>query len=166
MILTDKDRVNIIHAYQVDLIPIVKLAKQYGITRHGIYKMLKAVGIDTSKTTNSIIKVSCTVCGEETTRLRCQIRKSNHHFCSHKCYEAWLKHGNGNPLIMHRQSSRMARKVVEKHYPLRESQIVHHEDRNQYNNQLNNLKVFVNQGDHIRYHRGFEVPILWDGSIK
>lgn len=161
--LTDKEKVNIIQSYTVDLIPMIELAKRHGITRQGIFKLLRSAGIDTSKQASRIL-VSCSCCGKEIERPRCQVRKRLHMFCSDKCYHAWLKHGNGNPLVMHRHSSRTAREIVGKHFALRPGNTVHHDDRNQYNNNLNNLKVFANQGDHIRHHRGFIVPILWDGS--
>jgi hypothetical protein len=66
--------------------------------------------------------------------------------------------------------------------------VVHHKDRNDYNNAPDNLMVFACNGDHIRYHHlmrhlfanpisnprqkawdryhpdACDVPILWDGS--
>jgi hypothetical protein len=162
--LTDKDKVNIVDAYINGLKPMIELAAMYGVTRQGIYKVLCSAGIDTSKQA-AHMSVSCSCCGKEIKRLRCQIRKANHLFCSQECYFAWLKHGNGNPLIMHRNSSRIARGIISKVFALRPEHIVHHEDRNQYHNALANLKVFANQGDHIRYHRGFTVPVLFDGSV-
>ena len=161
---TDRDAVDIVRAYTVELIPMITLAKQYRMTRQGIWKILRRAGIDTSKQTNGRIAVSCTVCGQETTYNRARFRATKHPFCGEQCYHAWLEHGNGNPLIMHHHSSRIARTVVSKYFSLQPGHIVHHEDRNQYNNALDNLRVFANQGDHIRYHRDFEVPILWDGS--
>ena len=165
---SDKDRVDIVRRYSVGLERMKDLAIEYAMTRQGIYKILKQAGVNTSKGEGGSCRVtySCTVCGTETSMTRSCFRKRKHVFCGEKCYFAWLKHGNGNPLIMHRQSGRQARKVVEKHFALRPSDIVHHEDRNQYNNHISNLIVFRNNGDHVRYHRGFEVPILWRGSIK
>lgn len=161
--LTDKDKVDIIEQYTNGLVPMIKLAEQYGITRQGIHKLLKHAGIDTSKEAANM-SVSCTVCGSEFKRKRCQIRNMKHHFCSSECYFAWLKHGNGNPLIMHKQGQRTARKVIQEYYAILPREVVHHEDRNQFNNHPSNLKVFKNQGDHVRYHRDFIVPIVWDGS--
>jgi hypothetical protein len=43
--------------------------------------------------------------------------------------------------------------------------VVHHINRNTLDNSLSNLMVFRNSGDHIRFHRGFDVEPLWDGSI-
>ena len=165
--LTDKEKVDIIRAYETDLIPMQVLAKQHGVTRQGIFKMLVQAGVNTHKGPEgaSQITFSCTVCGKEGMMTRGRFRKSKHVFCGEPCYFAWLKHGNGNPLVMHRNSSRQARAIISDHFALRPSNIVHHEDRNQYNNELSNLKVFANQGDHVRHHRGFIVPILWDSSF-
>ena len=165
MKVSDKDVVNIIRAYQTELKPMIEIAKDYGMSREGIWKVLQRAGIDTSKVTNGFIECSCTVCGEPVKKHRAYFKKTKHLFCDKKCYFAWLGHGNGNPLIMHRNSSRIARGIVSQHFNLKIGYIVHHEDRNQYNNQLKNLKVFANNGDHVRYHRGFEVPVLWDGSL-
>ena len=163
--VTDKDVVDIINAYSVLLVPMIQIAKQYAVTRQCIFKILRKSGIDTSKATAAHIAVSCTVCGKETVKVRCQFRNANHHFCSEDCYFAWLKHGNGKPFIVHRHGTRQARDIVSKIFPLRPGHIVHHEDRNQFNNNLENLRVFANQGDHIRYHRGFLSSFLWDGSM-
>lgn len=161
---TDKQKVDIIQRYTVDLVPMITLAAEYGKTRQAVYKVLKAAGIDTSKAAANIA-VSCCCCGQECTHKRYRVRNTIHLFCSQECYTAWLKHGNGNPLIIHRASSRRARAIVEKYFPLLPGYIVHHEDRNQFNNHPSNLRVFANQGDHIRYHRVPQllVPILWDG---
>ena len=63
-----------------------------------------------------------------------------------------------------RQGRRIARSIVSEYFDMEDNHIVHHEDRNATNNDMDNLKVFQCQGDHLRYHRGFRVPILWDGS--
>ena len=163
--LTDKEKVDIIERYSVGLETMIDLAKEHGITRQGVYKLLKGADVETSKKLAAHILVSCTVCGKEVSKYRLQVRRQVHQFCSKDCYFVWLKHGNGNPLIMHRNSARTARAIVSEHFALRPGNIVHHEDRNQYNNELKNLRVFANNGDHVRYHRGFTVPVLWDGSV-
>jgi predicted DNA-binding protein YlxM (UPF0122 family) len=161
MRLTPKDQVDIIRAYTEQLMPMLELANQYNITRQGIWKLLKRSGVDTSK--HKLI-VSCSTCQKEIKRNRCLIRKSLNHFCCNKCYYAFLETGNGNPYIQNRQGQRIARKKVAELFDLQPGNIVHHDDRNTLNNMLHNLKVFRNQGDHVRYHRGFTVEILWDGA--
>ena len=161
MKIAHKEQVNIIEAYEIQFKPIITLAKQYGVTRQAIYKILWQAGIDTTK---KRLPVSCDVCGTEHLRPRCQIRNRKHMFCSPECYHAYLEAGNGNPYIASSHGGRMARKIVAEHFPLELTHIVHHEDRNQFNNEPINLKVFRNQGDHVRYHRGFDIQPLWDGS--
>ena len=162
--LTPEERNAIVKAYTVDLIPMITLAEKYGRTRQGIYKVLVKAGVNTSKENAGRMPVPCTVCGKVTFKPRHRVRRTKHLFCNQKCYFAWLEHGNGNPLIIHRHSARLARAKVLEYFDLEPEHIVHHEDRNQYNNLIANLKVFANNGDHVRYHRGFTVPILWQGK--
>jgi hypothetical protein len=159
--LSDCAKVYIIEGYTIRLQTMIELARQYGVTRNAVYKVLKCAGVDTSKVGAANIKVSCTSCGKEIIVKRCMFRTRKHVFCDHVCYYAFLKHGNGNPLIMNRQCSRIARTIVSKYFTLPLGSIVHHEDRNDFNNNPDNLIVFANQGDHVRHHRGFIVPILW-----
>jgi len=144
---------------------MITLAAQYGITRQGVHKVLKRAGIDTGKAAANLA-VSCTCCGNGVTMKRYRVRKQKHVFCGEACYVAWLKHGNGNPLIVHRQGARVGRDIAGKYHTFLPGHVLHHEDRNQNNNHISNLKVFVSNGDHVRYHRGFQVPILWDGAIS
>lgn len=163
--LTDLELVNIVYGYSVELKPMIELAKQYGITRQGVYKVLHQAGIDTSKAGAGNMDVSCTCCAKVFSKHRCQVRRQKHVFCSEECYFAWLKHGNGKPFIKNEHGKRVARKVVSKYFTVLLGQVVHHEDRNQFNNHIKNLKVFANNGDHVRHHRGFIVNILFDGSM-
>ena len=48
MRLTNKEQVDIIKAYN-NLVPMITLAKQYGVTRQAIWKILRKYGHDTSK---------------------------------------------------------------------------------------------------------------------
>lgn len=157
--LTGKEQVDVVNAYTQDLEPMISIAKRYGVTRQGVFKILARAGVDTTKRK---LPVSCTVCGTEIMRHKARIRKQLHHFCSGACYHAFLHTGNGNPLIMNRHSSRLAREIVSQYFALSPANVVHHEDRNQLNNILSNLKVFANQGDHVRHHRGFDVVPLWE----
>lgn len=161
MKISHNDRVNIINAYINELIPMIELSKKYNVTRQAIFKILKKARVDTTK---KQLEVSCTACGTVLNRHKARIRKQKNHFCDYECYYAFLAAGNGTPYIANRQGQRIARKVVSKFFELQEGYIVHHEDRNNFNNLPDNLRVFATQGDHIRYHRGFEVTSLWDGS--
>ena len=158
---TQKDKVDVIEAYTTMLVPMNELARKYSCTRQAIWKVLKKHEVDTSK---KLIQVSCTTCGAILLRPKCRIRKQKHHFCDYDCYYAFLDAGNGNPYLQNKHGQRIARRVVEQFFSLEEGHIVHHEDGNTLNNTPQNLKVFACQGDHVRYHRGFEIEPLWDGS--
>lgn len=159
--LTDNQKVDIVSAYE-HLERMEALAKKYSVSRQAIYKILKQAGIDTSKRR---IPVSCHVCGTEILRTKGRIRKQLHHFCSDACYYAFL--AGGKPKWHHMTevgcSSRPARRIVSEHFALQEGHIVHHENRNRFDNRLENLRVFANSGDHLRHHRGFDVLPIWDG---
>ena len=159
--LTAKQKVNIIKAYSEELIPMRTLANKYGVTRQAIYKILKRAQINTAK---GAIAVSCTTCGNPIMRIKSRIRKQLHHFCNSKCYYTFLQAGNGFPYIDSTYHRRIARSITNQHFTLQEGHVVHHENRNQTDNRLENLRVFTTQGDHIRYHRGFDVLPIWNGE--
>jgi hypothetical protein len=163
VVVTGKDKVDIVRAYESELISMIDLAERYGITRQGIYKILKHAGIDTTKRK---LPVTCTACGQEVMAHKARIRRQKWIFCNHECYAAWLQAGNGFPYIQNRNGQLIARSVVSKYFVLREGHVVHHENRNNLDNRLENLRVFANQGDHIRYHRGFDSTPIWDGSAQ
>ena len=159
--LKPQDKVDIINAYTSLFTPMIELAEKYYVSRQAIYKLLKKSGIDTSK---KLIRVSCTVCGAVLNRPKCRVRKQLNHFCDYECYYAFLEAGNGNPYIHNRYGQRIARQIISQFFDIQDDHVIHHEDRNTLNNMPYNLKVFTTQGDHVRYHRGFDVEPLWDGT--
>ena len=165
--LTPREQVDIIHAYTIGLEPMVEIAKRYNKTRQGIYKVIKRAGINPAE--YGRLAVSCTACGEVTTRPRCQVRNRRHLFCSQECYYGYLEGKQQGEYNGNRHGQRIARAVVSQYFELKPGHIVHHEDRNTRNNEPRNLRVFANQGDHIRYHRwgadGIEIKPVWDGSL-
>jgi hypothetical protein len=160
--LTTKVQVDIVTAFTEDLEPVITLADKYGLTRHGIYKILKRAGIDPKE--YGKLDVSCKVCGKIITRHRARVRRQLNHFCCEACYHAFLEAGNGKPYKPSPWGGRVARAKVSEHFELKEGNVVHHENRSQFDNRLSNLRVFATQGDHTRYHRGFDVEPIWDGS--
>lgn len=158
-----KARVDVINAYTVDLEPIMLIAARYDVTRQAIWKILKAEGVKTSG--NGRITVSCSACDTEMVRWRYHVRKRINLFCSDACYFAFLEAGNGSgPYVQNRHGQRIARIKVAELFNLQAGNIVHHEDRNTLNNMVSNLRVFRNQGDHVRYHRGAEIEPIWTGE--
>jgi len=161
MYIDKEDKVYLIDEYTNKLTPIKRLADEFNVTRQAIYKIFKQEGVDTSKRK---IMISCDACGDSFPRHRCLIRNQRHHFCSTKCYTAYLNAGK-SPSISNRQGQRVARKKVSLYHHFKEHEVVHHKDRNQLNNMLYNLEVYANQGDHIRHHRGLkEIKPVWRGS--
>lgn len=160
--MTQDQIVDAIDSYTNKLEPMISISERLGISRQGVCRLLKRNGIDTSN--KGGLEVSCFTCGKLFKKPRCQVRKALHVFCSDDCYFAFLKAGRGGAYVQNRHGQRIARHVVSKYFTLQEQHVVHHEDRNCLNNMLPNLRVFACQGDHIRYHRGFEVDPIWDGS--
>ncbi len=156
----------IVERYAVNLEPMISIAKSFKCTRQAVFYALKRAGIDTRKKVMGSYQTSCTYCGKLHRRTRANVRKFKHHFCSAECYNEWLDMGRkpGNKYIEYAHGRTEARKIVSCYIELLPEYIVHHEDRNQRNNEVRNLKVFASQGDHTKYHRGFRVPIIWDGS--
>lgn len=156
---------SIVTAYQNDYISMAELATQYSVTRMSIWKVLHAHGVNTSKKA-AHIQTKCFYCQKPIIKIRCSYRKTLNHFCSRTCTSRWLNRTDPQtPYISNRHSLKLARKKVSQYILLQPGFCVHHEDRNQNNNTLSNLRVFATPADHLRYHRlGTPLPI-WDGRI-
>lgn len=141
---------------------MIELGQQYNRSRQAIWYILQNLGVDTAKRQ---VQVSCSYCGTPIMRTKKRARTTKHHFCCQACYFQWLKEGLGkpgsNPYTPWRQGQRIARKVVSEYIELLPGYVVHHEDRNCFNNKLSNLRVFANSSDHISYHRGADIQPIW-----
>lgn len=162
--LGKKETVDVLNRYCEQLEPVQSIASSYGMTRQGIWKLLRRNGVDPKQ--YGRLRVTCCACGQEFERSRSHIRKSKNVFCSLDCYYAYLEAKQDGVYFAGRQGQRISREVVAAYFPLESKHVVHHKDRNNYNNNINNLMVFANQGDHIRFHRlGPEyVSPLFDGE--
>ena len=148
MIIDPKTHVDIIEAYTINLSSMQEIADILHVSRNAIYKILRKSGVDTTK---HRISISCTTCGKTIERTRKRVRKQRNHFCSQDCYYSFLNAGKTS-YIQNRHGQRLARFKVTQYFDLQQQHVVHHEDRNTFNNDLKNLKVFATQGDHIKYH--------------
>ena len=157
---------DVVYRYTVALEPMISIAAHYGCTRQAVYYALKRSGVDTSKQANGHIQSTCAHCGRPVMVPRCRHRANKRSFCDAACYYAWLDRlaCRGMPYVDSRAGRKNGRELMKQMYDLEPGHVVHHEDRNSLNNDPRNLKVFACAGDHIRYHRGFRVPILWDGA--
>ena len=162
--LSDADYEKIIHAFVVELVPMIELAERFNVSRMGIWKVLQRAGIDTTKQA-AHISTTCENCNQPITKIRCTFRKNLHSFCNRSCYFKWLnRHQPTNPLISSRQGMRIARKIISSVFDLQPEHIVHHEDRDNTNNNPTNLRVFASNGDHVKYHRGLPITPIFNGA--
>jgi len=148
-------------AFEDDLVPIIEIATWFYVSRQAIYKFLKKHGINTTK---KQLKVQCEWCERVFDRTKGRIRKQKYHFCSTKCYYSYIGEIGIN-YKPNRHGQRIGRQKVSKYFELLPGMVVHHEDGNNLNNELHNLKVFANNGDHVKYHRWVnKTDPIWDGS--
>jgi hypothetical protein len=152
-------------AYEDDLTPMIEIASWLHVSRTAIYKFLKKHGVNTSKSVRVIVK--CANCGKDVPLRRAVAREKRKVkakvYCNKDCYFADV---NGDTeYIPWRHGGRIARDLVSKYFDLQPEHVVHHEDRSQRNNEIDNFRVFANQSDHLKYHRGADKPEpVWDGS--
>lgn len=149
-----------IRLYTVEHLTCQQIAEIMHCSRAWISIRLKDCGIHYSQGTR--VKAKCFTCGKmhEVTRARHRNRKRA--FCSRECFYASRKGEHYRPW---RQGQRRARAIVAQYFKLEPQHIVHHEDKDNCNNDIRNLRVFACQADHMSYHHGNAVPFLFDGSI-
>ena len=140
------------------------IAKVFGVSRMGVKKYLNKKGIDTSKGYRKFY-IKCLNCGKEKEVNRKVYRTLGRSYCSKKCYYDHTRTPKSN---IDAVGTRRGRRIVNAFFPLSGSMEVHHIDGDESNNLINNLMVFENHRDHMRYHRSRKYkPIpIWDGSAK
>lgn len=144
------------------LVPVIDIAGRYGVTRQAIYKILRSMGVDTSKRK---VQVECTYCGGSFYRVKSQLRGRRFVFCCMGCYYAWVNAQRGK-YRPDRRGQRLARGAVDAVFPLMPGYVVHHIDGDNKNNDLRNLMVFASNADHVSYHRRGGGRPLWDGRSQ
>ena len=153
--ITKKQQAEIIFAFKEELIPIIRLADRYKVSRQAIYKMLSKNGVEMKAF--SIVMVKCDTCGAEIKRNRCRVRKQKHHFCNIACHAAFLEARIGK--------QKMARFKVSEHFKLKPENVIHFDDGNDWNTSIHNLAVFANQQDHILWHFNKSAEPIWKFSL-
>lgn len=159
----------IVDDYTIQLKSMADIANEYGVSRQCVYKILKKLNINTAKQTDrTLITVSCDYCQAQLIRNRAKVRNQIRHFCNFDHYYKFIDINNGPGAYKpNRHGQRIARTKVSTVFDLQPGQIVHHNDSNCFNNRWDNLMVFANQGDHVRWHRlgpDFSTPI-WEGDM-
>ena len=146
----------VVELHKTDLYSLQMIADKVGVSRQAIKKYLNKRGYDTSKA-NATKEVECTYCQKVFKRLRCLRRQTVNPYCSTEC----CGKGVANPeYIQNRQGQRIARREVAYYFRLQQKHVVHHKDGNNRNNDIDNLMVFKDQADHVRWHRLGETASL------
>ncbi len=151
---------NITNMYQNDLIPMIDIAAEFNVTSQTIYRLLRKLGINTSKSRR--IEVECNWCEKDFLKRPSEVRRHNHHYCTFGCYLDYIKE-IGQPYVQNRHGQRRARATVSRYFDLKDDMIVHHENKDTLDPRPTNLRVFKNHSEHMRYHRGGEATPIWDG---
>jgi len=87
MVIKPEDHEKIKRMYVNGLLPVIKIAERFKVTRVAIYKVLLKAGVDTGK--NGPIELVCLHCGKKYSLHRCKIRKlrERYKFCSAACFK-------------------------------------------------------------------------------
>lgn len=145
-----------------DLYTLQMIADFFNVSRAGVWKYLRRHGVDTGA--GGRVEVVCSYCGVKFKKYRALARKRCKHYCCNDHYYRSLYNPGYNE---NRQGQRKARKAVNLMFPLGEDNVVHHDDGDTTNNDYENLRVFKNHADHMRWHRlgGVESGIepVWSG---
>ncbi len=149
----------IVRLYTVEHLTCAQIGERYGRTRQAVAKRLKQAGVPSAL--GERVDVRCSHCGSALSVHRKRWHRQMAHFCNSHCHYASLEKG----FRPWSQGSQHARAAVARYFKLEQGNIVHHEDRNQRNNEISNLRVFVDQSAHMAYHRGRKIKPLWDGSL-
>lgn len=105
--------------------------------------------------------VNCAHCGKPRKLVGSQRWKNIKHFCSKRCYWDHLHDPSYNRSVY---GCKLARRVISEYFTLSAGNVVHHHNKNGWDNRIENLAVFLNQGDHMNYHRGGPAEPIFDGA--
>lgn len=159
-------KASIISLYTVSHLSADAIGKLYDVSGRHVNRLMARWGVPT--TAGEWVDVTCYQCGKEHKKARAQWRKHVRHFCSDDCYfkarkNGYARPGELRPYVRSSYGTKLARATVKRFFNLQRGQVVHHHDRDNLNNAPDNLAVFASQADHMRYHHGDDVAMLWDG---
>lgn len=145
----------------VDMKIISELA---GITRQAIWGIIKQ---HMTPDRHKVFILICPNCGEEFRRIRALAKKDDKqgNYCSIQCFHSHRKLNKGKVKleVSVREYRRRARKILtENGHIFKKGEEVHHIDGDITNNILENLMVFPNHTEHMRFHHGNQETIIKD----
>ena len=149
----------IVKLYTVEHLTCRQIAAHVGITASAVNLRLHWANVDS--TAGTWVNRECGYCGSAIKIRRGQARKNRQSYCKAECYYASF---HGERYKPWRHGQRLARAIVAQHFQLEARHVVHHEDKDNRNNDRANLRVFASNADHMAYHRGSNVKPIWDGS--
>jgi DNA-binding transcriptional regulator LsrR (DeoR family) len=135
--------------YLVEHLTMQEIGKRVGCTRQNVHYLLRKNEVDISSGERFLAK--CDVCGTEYSITRRRFMNQEKHFCSKSCYTSYMH----NPDYRQwRDGQRMARKVMEIELERRlvPGEVIHHEDGDNMNNDISNLRLFSSNSEHMKYH--------------
>ena len=94
MVIKPEDHEKIKRMYLNGLVPVIKIAERFKVSRVTIYKVLGKLGVDTAK--KGKVDLICLHCGRNYSLHRFEIRKlrERYKYCGKKCF---AKAGNVPP---------------------------------------------------------------------
>lgn len=156
---TKVDIVRVKTMYCVQHLTMQQIGAVFGITRQGVYKILKKAGV--ARAEGERVSFQCEHCQQACETTRGRWRASRKHYCSPECYYASIY----NPaLVLSTEGCRKSRALVRQYFDLQRGHIVHHHDSDQSHVALENLAVFENAAAHMSYERGGSAKPIWDGA--
>lgn len=121
--------------FEVGLMSCPKIASRYGCTGPYVHRILRGLGVDT---TRKMQTTTCKICGKEVQRTKSQMRRHFHNYCSPECWALEV----GSPEYQElRQADRGALEVVKSVFSWRPGNVVLHLDGDHWNHGLENLYV-------------------------
>ena len=143
------DRTELERLYLVEHLTMQQIGDRLGCTRSNIHHKIRRFKIDGS--TAGRFNIKCDKCGKLYSITRKRFKLTVKHFCSMSCYADYMH----NPeYIQYRNGQTKGRSVMAKSLgrSLRDGETVHHEDGNNMNNDISNLRLFNSPSEHIAYH--------------
>jgi len=148
--------------YRWQHLTMQQIADHHGVTRQAVQKRLRSLGVKVKDGTH--FKLVCPECEGEFFVTRSEMRRRNPTFCSRQCWYRVLRNVRYSQW---RQGQRISRAVVSKYFELDDGMIVHHVDFNSRNSKIENLMVFRNHSDHMKFHRsGRGKPVFIGARVK
>lgn len=139
-----------VELWEQDLYSLRMIGRVLGVSAAGVKKYLNRRGIETD---GGPVLAVCDnpACGTSFRKPRAYKRGRRRNFCCPGCYYTVL---GSSGYTENRQGQRIARRcVMGSGFMLCPGMVVHHIDGDCGNNDIGNLMVFANQGEHMRWHR-------------